>query len=458
MGHVHFLLSFIFFFCFSTPAYSLDSLSLGDFLKRVEENDPRLKEILLESEKAHFLVDQSMPNSGADVTGSFVKGFDSESDSDTSVLNGELSKEVISTGTAFSLSHTHTTRPDRKEDVTQMRVKQNLYKNAFGRDNRLLKKSLEQKKDALILTVSHSHETYLKEILFHYLDYQKVWLDFEASEISLRETRRIGQSVQNKYRKKIASRTDLDKIQLQILLRREDHLQKKKDLDLKWTSIQELMGADAALAPPRVNHSFDSLVERFNSPIPKKENISSLRSIRAGQLESSQSESMLLLSQRKSHPDFKLLAGYDLDQSDRFSSSVNRKEFILGLELTLPLWNSQLRAEEKSAFFQHQKNEVALQVKRQEVQSSLEELKLRINELKSRLEITNQKVLLSQKILKAETRRYRYGKMDLDKLIEIEQDAIEYRFQHQSVQLELHKAILDWMDETDQLLTKRHLL
>ena len=73
-------------------------------------------------------------------------------------------------------------------------------------------------------------------------------------------------------------------------------------------------------------------------------------------------------------------------------------------------------------------------------------------ELQEKRSLLDEKIKISRRIVRDEKRRYNIGKIELDRLIEIETELLRYQFKKQAEELEFGKTILQWLALNDQLL------
>ena len=301
------------------------------------------------------------------------------------------------------------------------------------------------------LQVLESYEDYLFSILTEYLNYQKAYLDVELAKIVLREARRLNGNVVKKRREKIASKTDVDKSKLQVILREEDVLNRQKEVDEKWERVSAIVGESVHKAP--TERAFSSLQKFYKRDGEKSEDeVDSLRVLKILDLQRKIADKTLMLAKRESQPALSLVGGYDIDNSKRFSSKVNRNEKVVGLKLVMPLGDTQVKANSMSASLDLSKAELDFKIKRRDLLVEMKQLLVRVNKLNQRRALINKKVNIAERIVRDERKRYNYGKIELDNLIEMESNFFRYKFQAQSEELEYNKAILEWLAKSDKLL------
>ena len=418
----------------------VEVLTLKKFIALTEKHDPKYNQIFLENERLKYIKDKNLPSRQFTLTISDEYGFSNNQKSNTSVINGKIEKEIIESGTEFSLSQLRITRPDRKENVTQFRIEQSLYKNFLGRDVRLKKISLKHEKELGKLKVLEEYEEYLLSLANTYLDYQKAYLDAKLSEKFYHESLKLERNVRNKLKSKIANRTDLNRSSLLVLLKKEDLINKKKALDLIKKEVSKLTGLKvSSLIPSLLGEKYLSLTQwrgYFSDSSTKKP-----RALLIAELEEEIAKKNAILKNRENDFSLDLIAGYSHDDSKRFSSIINRDETVVGLKLEIPLGDSKGNAESKIAKIEQYRAQFKKEEATLQIDKNLTDLKSELNELEEKVKINKRKIEISKQILQDEQRRYTYGKIGLEKLIEISNNYAEYRFKYQASVVDLGKTI-----------------
>lgn len=431
------------------------NLSLKEFIRLAEENDPEFKRIISENKKLDFLIDQGLPSRKVVLNVSNEYGFSKDNTSNTQILNGEVSKDIIETGTSLSVSHTDTKRPDRQENVTQLRLRQSLFKNFFGRDVRLQKVTLSKESEVLRLQVLEEYETYLFNKASQYFDYQQAYYNFELAQNIYKEAEGLRGNVLKKRKAQIASQTDLDRSDLQLLLAKEDLINKRRDLNSMWQILKQAIGLKSEPLKPQNQQM--SAVTGFSQNMTE-ELLLELRPMKIKVLQEEITGNELKIAERTSDPSVNFVAGYNVDNSRRFATAINREETVLGVNLEVPIWDTQSNATAGIAFVDQLKSEFDKKATLNDLQAQWSDLKVRLQEVKERLEVSRKKVTITQRILKDEERRYQVGKFDIERVIEVKNDYTSYRFQMQSDLVEYNKLLINWLALNDQLIDKRNAL
>lgn len=452
-----FFLSFAFLaLVFHPPSAESATLTIKRFIELAEENDPSLKKILADEKKLRYILDAGLPSKEFSVKADYQKGFSKEDNNDTSVLTGSISKEFITSGTTVSVSRTETTQPDRKEEVTEFRIEQDVFSNFFGRNTRTLRDSLLLEEETIRLEVLESFESYIASILSKYLDYQRSYLDVELANIALKDALRLQTNVRQKRNKNIATQTDVDKASLQVLQRKEDLLQRQRTYDQFREEIGQIVGTEVLDKPSL--RLFDLLFDFYKKSAKKSKSLEDLIMFKVARFKNEIADKELVIARRENLPEISLYAGYDIDNSERFSSTVNRKETIIGMSLSLPIWDTVQRAAVEEAVLKHEKASLDLEIDRRDLQTQQNVLLVKLREQEQKREIIAEKVRLSERVVRDEKRRYNFGRINLDDLISLESDYIRFKFQQQSEELDLGKSIIEWLSLNDQLLILRRSL
>src|SRR5690606_20397996 len=128
----------IILFCLSAPlsATSKKKISANEFITLATKFDSNAENIVSEKLRLRFMVEQGLPTSQTLLSVQQEYGLSTTGAGTTSVLSAGISKNIITSGTQLSLSRTMTDRPDREEEVTELRVEQSLWRNSLGSTNR----------------------------------------------------------------------------------------------------------------------------------------------------------------------------------------------------------------------------------------------------------------------------------------------------------------------------------
>ena len=442
-----FIAIFIFLLGVAANSEAMRELTLSDYLKLSEKNDPSYKKIVSERERAGFVVEQGLPTEKVTVTVGNEYGYSSESNDDTSVLLGGITKEITHTGTSLAITHTNRTRPDREENVTELRLEQSLLNNFFGSDVRLKRSALEQESQRLRFLVEENHENYLLERTQEFLEFQKQYLDLLLAEEVFAEALKLQKNVEQKQKANIATVTDFDRSRLQSLLREEDLLSKRRSFNETQSNIQKAVGLENLALVPK-----EDLEKSLNKKVQQLRDYTELRPYRLQVLARDKAQKELTLAKRARRPIVNLVVGYGVDNSQRFSAAVDREETVVGFNLEMPFTDNLQRAAVKSAVLAQSQADLDRALARRELAAQARSLQSQLEELRRKVSVGQEKITLVKRILKDEERRFRFGKIDLENLIETKNNYAAYRFQYRADLVEYNKVYYSWLAINDRLL------
>lgn len=444
-----FLALSLLFLSFS-PLYSSEHLSLDKFLDLTIKNSPSLKQVKEEKRRSQYILEEGLPSREVLLQLSSQKGYGSDSEQ-TSNFNASLEKNFIQSGTQISLSHTENVRPDREEKVSSLLIEQPLLKNSFGKDTRLLKSSLEEEEELIKLNALETQEEILKNWIVIYLEYLQSYLDYKLSIDLLSKAKSLQKDVRHRAKNFIANTTDLKRSQLQLLDSEEQVLSKKKSYQEKLEQIHHLIGLKIKDWQP---DKVDELILKFekNYHSMTKEKKPSRRSNLIAEKSISKLKKLETLSKREFSPSLNLIAGYNKDNSQRFSTTIKRDEAIIGLSLEVPLGKSKRKVNQALAEIETNKALLAKELLEQNENLLNQNIKHQITELQNKKDITKKKIDLIKKILNEEERRYQKGQLELERVIELRSQLSQYQFEYQNQRIEYIKQLVQWLSEQDQLL------
>ena len=222
-------------------------------------------------------------------------------------------------------------------------------------------------------------------------------------------------------------------------------INKRKDFMSKWTIIKKITGQDEIIIP-EINMN-----ELLDKTFPES-SIDKLRVYKIIGLQEDIAKKELKLSDYDNMPSLKLVAGYRMDESKRYSTSVDSNELLAGIKFQMPLGDLVGKANNKSAAFNLNTIRIGKKSLFSELSRNLSDLQSQLQELRKKEIVSKNKVKIMERILKDEENKYQYGKIDLDQLINTKNSFISYKFGHQSDLLNINTKIIEFLSLTDQLL------
>lgn len=425
-------------------------LSLNAYLGLVQKNDPDYKKLAVDEQSAQFLVNAGLPNQALIFNFSSEYGYGND-DIDTRSLSTSLSKEILSTGSRLSASHETLENTDRDEKLTAFSVEQPLLKNAFGKDTALQKKSLDKKEQIARLTAIENYEFYINEKAKLYLDFSQAAMEEALAKSLLSEAQKLYHFVEEKYKMSAANQTDLRRARLQVILREEDFLRKKENLGVLRMSILLSSSLDDLQIYPETEFNLREKHQMYEQKIPEVFNPGNFRQYQISVLKKDVFFDEYQLAKNFSKAELSLLGGYKIDESTRFTSTVNREEAVFGVKLKVPFKDYQADAQVSLAGLDLSRGELDLYKVERQLNDYFQNLKAKLKFLEKEYRLSNEKVEIMEIVLQEDMRRYNLGRIDTVKIIEANNEFAQYQFENKQKLIELNKSYIDWLSLNDRL-------
>ena len=438
--------------CLLLPIQSY-SLGLNEYIQQLKTNDVEAEKILSQSLKVRFNKDLKMPNRQVLFNIKDEFGIQPDSDKTTSRLTAQATKSFVQTGTDINVSFTSNDLTDRKEQIQNFTLEQDLVRNSFGARNRKLNQVLNTENEIIKLQTTESYEDYILQKIYSYLDFQLTYQSLKTAEQLYKDTLDLQREILKRQKNNIADEVDVERVKLQIINRKKSVLDRKQNFNSQKINILKSLGR----LDEKHNITPDKNIEFLNEKIDFQNQLNSFwnsgRSIKILKLSEENSQHRIWIQKKDLLPKANILLGYNIDDSQRFTTQTNREETLVGLSLEFSLGDSVNNAEIKQA--EYEKTQSKLELKAQS-----ETLKAIFTELQSRIEIHNQKMkLLNQQVqsakalLRGEKKRFKNGRTDLKTVIDSENLLADTEFEAIQQKIELAKTIAEWMSLTDTLVT-----
>lgn len=431
------------------------ALNLNEYLLLVKTNDAEVEKILNQSMKLRFNKELSMPNKRILFSIKDEFGIQPDSDKTTSRLSAVASKEFSSTGTDINLSFTSNDLTDRKEQVQSLVIEQDLIRNSFGVQNRKLEEVLSRENEIIKLQTEESFEDYLLTQIFNYLEFQLAFVSYNTSKKLYNDSLQLQKEVLKRKSKSIADSVDVERVRLQVLDRKKALLDREQTLNsIKIQvkrSIAKLDHLNDKLTPsgtiPYINDktNYDNQLQEF---------LSNGRSLKILKLSQTNTEQRVWIQNKDLLPEAKLLLGYSIDDSQRFTTQTNREETLVGLSLEFSLGDSVNKAEIKQAEFNKAQAKLQHKIQSEKLKSVLYDLKSQIQIHRQKMKVLEQKIASARKLVRGEMKRFKNGRSSLETIIESENILADTEFEVIAHKIQMAKAVAEWKSLTDSLLSE----
>lgn len=451
--------AFFFFISLSPSSWGATPLSLDDYLEQAKKFDFNFQDILLDKVRAKYEVDLGATPAEVLITLETEYGFNSTSDKVTNDLAATLSKELPTTGTNISLQFNQRDQLDREEEIKRLRIGQSLVRNFLGKQERKKRESLSLEVDVIELQVAQAYQDYLYELSVKYFDFYQAYQELLTAQGSLKEALQLEKSLESRLKANIANSIDRRRMSLQLENEKEQLLMAEQKYRLHQKEIATLLKREGELLMPATQWDFSAVDTQLEEL--KDERVDELmknsRDFRIFESQLQQTKLNRQLEERDGLPEASLFAGYNIDNSERFNTKVNREEFAVGVRLDIPLGDGQQKAQVQQSALEIQKAQSSLRLWQRNWQISFGQLKSEIAHKKKLLEINEKKKRLAQEQNKEFLEKYKIGRATLEDLIEGRNNLLDITLEEKGHQIDLFRLYTQWLKEADLLLVKDSL-
>lgn len=435
-------------------ALGADKLGMMEYLDTLRANDSEYKQLQIREKEIRFLKQSNLDEKTAQLNLQAEKGY-GDDDVDTSSVSAELLKEFTDTGTSVSLSHYEIENTDSNQRLSELEVEQSLLKNSFGKASRLQKSILEKQEEREMLASLNNFEAYVTKKLKLYLEYGELQQQESFLKEMLQKSRDLYSYIQQKRSKFAANELDEMRVKLQLIQREQDlrDVQKKrKDMEALLLNGTAMSSSSAELNKDLIN--VDDVVDlRERIPVNTKTfEVERFRAYQIAVLDKELGQSSYELAKDEEKADFSVYGAYKMDDSTRFSNSVNRSETSIGLKLSMPIGDKKSKANSEIQQLQSQYAGLSEKLLADALANDYTSLALEIRERERKLESFRQKLELAKAILDKETVRYQRGLIDIERIIDSYNDLYQYQFAYQQERVAFNVLYLEWLDFNDHLL------
>lgn len=445
-------LVFAFLFYSLTANSAPIKMELQNFLSQTKKNDSNIESIIADRLKSRYYVDMSLPSRQTLLEIRNEYGF-TRGEPGTTIMSAVLSKPILETGSKLTLGRTVTDRPDREEEITELRIEQALWRNAFGSQIRKQITNLDLERSVMELQVIEAYEDYIEQVIHSYLDLTSSYLNYSTAQRLHQESVLLLNNVQRRMKRNIASSTDLNRARLQVALRKENELQSKVNLETQSQAILRMTGLEyGSIVIPETTLEMGNGLE--NMDIGISQFLSSSRSRKIYDKQEIVALANLDFEKQNLKPAANLLVGFNIDKSSRFGTTINREEAVVGVNIQIPFGDTSTQAQIKEASYLLLKSKLARKSFNAAIEESLHVIKNKILRQREQVAISKSKKVLAAEIVKSEEKRYQTGRVQLENLIEDRNNLAQYEFAYLTDLTVLNKLIVQWLSLTDQLIDK----
>lgn len=420
-----------------------ETLSLMTFIELASKYDVTFHKLLLE--KLALRYDQDIYVDSDTLLASIVSGFSLYPESVYNNSSFSLSRVLPDKGQLYSAEYAFT--PDGTDSHSlSFSFSQDIAQNAFGKSVRLDRSIQHIKSEISSFQIIEAYEDYVAELTNLYYSWILHYENYQLATSSYKENQKVLNSIIKRQQKKIADQTDVNKLKLQILSKKDQLIEFK----MKYIETTRLI-MDTVNKP--FLSSFIPSTELTIDPMPSKSDVAD------NKLQQSRSVLFFEFLKKQSLLEAERLAR-DLIPSVQLMSTVSQTDQAEGsvaISVDLPLINKKAKALHEVARL----NETIVTY---DSNSAKDALLLSIKNLYLALEAQEQlaknaaeKRQLAKSILENESENYTYGKINLNDYIVAVNRHDSTRFDEIRQYVAYQLLIVEWKRLTDQLITNSEL-
>jgi len=444
-------------FLYAENAADTRVLTIEEFIKTATVKDTGFEEILIDELTLRYKKDLGLP--AKDIVLSVKSQYEFFLDHDESgpAATVELSKLFPFTGTDITAQYKTVPSADPGSDSSAftLLISQPIAKNAFGKATRFEDKIIGAEIDVIKHQVVEAYEDYLANIITAYFNWYLAYENLKIGESSYRQNLELLQNIRNRRSSNIALPIDVNKINIQVLVKKENLIKLQEKYENISYFIKQTIRHSGDEAPEPADPlmyddrkiSFDDDYEKFTKTSRTYRILNLLED--KSLLEVAKDANALL-------PSTNLLIGYEMDGEGK---GIKNPEDVLfaGISITWPFPNQRARAGLATSIIVDKKRRLSNANKYIQLRTDLKTLLIQIEREQKLISIADEKIALAGSILKDETKNYSYGKVSLNDFIDASNRVDENKFNKilRSVQLKI--LMTEWFRLTDRLISRKDI-
>ncbi|MFC1589918.1 TolC family protein [Candidatus Omnitrophota bacterium] len=433
------------------------ALGLGAFVETACRKDTAFEEILIDELELAYTKALNLPAS--DFVLSLKGTYDYLIDYDEKDFENtaSLSKLFPYTGTDISAEY-NSSLSKRTRAITSdfsAQVSQPIAENAFGRNTRLHGKIIGLENDVAAYQIVEAYEDYLASLIQLYYDWYSAYENLVTGENSLKENEKLLENIKERRKSNIALPIDVNKIDVQVITKRENLLSLKNQYNTYLNLIRQA-----------IRYSSRDALRPVDSPVYKNASIHFKDDYEKFKRESRTSKILALLQDKSSLevqksadellPSIDVFGGYSLDGIDH-GIIGNEQVMFAGAAIDWPFPGQVERAQYQTMKIREKKAGLTSENTHIKLYTTLKNLTNEIDTEKGLIATAKEKIDLAQSIVDDETENYSLGRATLKDLIDEINKLEENKFSKISHEVRLKKLMVEWLRLTDTLITKREI-
>ena len=428
----------------SNPVHGTE-LSESEFIKKALTNNPSYLLILEQEIGQIHSIDLTVAVS--DIISSILIGSSYDFDNNETIPDTSISvsKLFYSSGTNTSLFYQNKryAGSNFKIESYGAAFSQDLLQNSFGHNNRLTLKNTELQKKIIAIQTLEAIEDYIASLHQLYYNWAESFKRMTLEKNILNNVRLLRKEVSLKYKRRIASKNDVNRVKLQELTQKGILIDAEKNYKHESYRISQLINDTT---------SYDPIVQSLKKidPIIPTQN----RSLIALNLTNQVNQNQESIQANELFPSIALDTTI-FNETRTVGNTMSDSLFLTsGLNIELPFSNNSKNLAYKISKSNHRQSELNLNVSKMTYDYNTERLKEDLIVLMEQYEIDIEKRDLSNAILKQDGNDYRRGSLTLNEYIDSLNRSIQAQHMELSRLIQYHKAYIEWLRLTDQLISQ----
>lgn len=427
-------------------------LSIEEFIERGARQDTEFEQILIDELTLQYQKALQLPAGDIILSVKQQHNFFLNQDREEGQTEVSLSKLFPYTGTDVEAAYeaVPATLTEKNASEFSFSLAQPIAENAFGHSTRLLDKIVGLEVDVARHQIVEAYEDYMAAIMAAYYEWYGNYESLLIAQSSYEQNLKLLDNIKERQRHQIAKPIDVNKIQLQVLAKKEALVEEEEAYQNSLNVIQRVIRYDKGEAlvpsqPPAWDAVKDSFATEFGRFHASSRTFAVLRMLEErSSLQVARSADDLL-------PSINLLLGYEV-QGEEHSIKNEKNLLYAGIEMEWPFPDTVNRAEHKIAKINEQRAELVTTNAYYRLYTSLLNLYLQIQRERELIAITDEKIELAKAVLEDETENYSFGRVTLNDYIQAVNVLDANRFSKITHEVELRRLLAEWARLTDRLV------
>lgn len=432
-------------------------LGIDEFTRLAAEKDTEFETILIDELVVNYQKDLKLP--AADLILSVKQGYDFfiEQDRGAPATEISLSRLFPKSGTEVALEYDlgASIVSATKASKLSFNVSQPIARNAFGRSTKLLDKIVGLEMEVARHQIVEAYEDYLAAITAAYYNWHEDYRNLEIGRSSYDENLKLLDDIRKRQARSIALPIDVNKVELQVLAKKENVLELEEKLQtslnlirtvVRYEGNEQLVPVEPA-SPVSLAGSFAELFDLFTKESRTFKILKKLEEKSSLQVERDADDLF---------PSINLIAGYEV-QGEDYGLANSSDVISAGVAFRFPFGNQVEKAEHEVSKVLADKSKLETQNTYYRLYAQLTGLYLQIEREEKLIKIGDEKIGLARAIVKDETENYSFGKVTLNDYIQAVNVLDSNRFnkvRHESVH---RKLLIEWLRLMDQLVSRKEI-